>query len=329
MTFKLIGQGSYKEVYALDGCPFKVYYTATNRCKTASLEEEIAKVKTIRKRVLSNKLNPKNLALSYEKSKVLVEGKVTYSCDKASSDLEKTIKDRLSLTKRIDLCYQALSGVTTLHATGQVHQDLKPENFLVYGSNVKLSDFGWARDLHAKHTVWHRIGDGAHSAPEYTMSHKAEVFSMGLICINILEQSLLQRYNQPTLIAPSSSLKGTGVTAYLSATRNTNRWMLSIRPLKLLLRLFFGFLNALGITYQKEQNELHRYIDALTSQLQDAHLSSRKQAKNIGDCLKQMTAADPKARPTAAAAAAFFRSELPFYYRIAERFSCSLRPRLP
>ena len=42
--------------------------------------------------------------------------------------------------------HQLLSGVATVHNTGMIHRDIKPQNILVSQSGqLKISDFGLAR----------------------------------------------------------------------------------------------------------------------------------------------------------------------------------------
>lgn len=43
---------------------------------------------------------------------------------------------------------QVFEGVAHIHARSVVHRDLKPENILLDdGFNVKITDFGFAREL--------------------------------------------------------------------------------------------------------------------------------------------------------------------------------------
>ena len=106
---------------------------------------------------------------------------------------------------------QAADAVAYLHLNGVIHRDLKPENVLLNRrGNVKLADFGLARENIAPRRVDARRNDGSWMqkvpqyyidyevgttywlAPKYFMDHyteKADVFSLGLLFFAILERN--------------------------------------------------------------------------------------------------------------------------------------------
>lgn len=119
-----------------------------------------------------------------------------YVMEKAEGDVADAI---LNQTWNSLECLQAFHGmvraVQRVHANRLVHRDLKPDNFLITPSGIKLSDFGTARFLDGTEppiltTYDSPPGDIRYTAPEIfaclhdvtpEIAFKADVFGLGAI----------------------------------------------------------------------------------------------------------------------------------------------------
>ncbi|CBJ27169.1 Protein kinase domain containing protein [Ectocarpus siliculosus] len=89
-------------------------------------------------------------------------------------DLYQRLSDKgtLSLRETVAWTAQAVLAIEDLHAKNIVHRDVKPENFLMGKSGtLKLTDFGFARELAPDERLYSQFG-----TPEYVA---AEVLSGG------------------------------------------------------------------------------------------------------------------------------------------------------
>jgi serine/threonine protein kinase len=88
-----------------------------------------------------------------------------------------------------------LCGLSTIHATGRVHRDLKPQNLLLAedGITVKIADLGLARLLRAAHLTQTGIAPGSprYMAPEQAqlgreVDARADLYAAGAIAQELL-----------------------------------------------------------------------------------------------------------------------------------------------
>lgn len=103
---------------------------------------------------------------------------------------------KLTLSQTVSLVAQIGSGLTTAHATGVVHRDLKPHNlFLAEKDGVftwKLLDFGVSKliDSGGTLTAGHVIGTPGYMAPEQAKSEdvgpRADVYALAAIAYRCL-----------------------------------------------------------------------------------------------------------------------------------------------
>ncbi len=94
----------------------------------------------------------------------------------------------------VEIARQVCSALQFAHNHGVIHRDLKPSNlFLTRDAEVKLGDFGIARDLHGADitTSGMTVGTHAYMAPEQitgdeNVSGKADLYSLGCCLFEML-----------------------------------------------------------------------------------------------------------------------------------------------
>jgi serine/threonine-protein kinase len=92
----------------------------------------------------------------------------------------------------VHLAREISKGLTTLHAAGMLHGDVKPSNILVTrAGDVKISDFGTAARARALRTGNKVYGTAAYMAPELfnptaEIDYRADIYSLGVTFYKIL-----------------------------------------------------------------------------------------------------------------------------------------------
>ncbi len=93
------------------------------------------------------------------------------------------------LPVKIDLLIQTLQALAYLHRRGVIHRDLKPDNIMVIGNQVKVLDFGLAVGHNHQSEDENIAGTIAYMPPEVLMggatSRASDLYAMGIIAFEV------------------------------------------------------------------------------------------------------------------------------------------------
>lgn len=120
----------------------------------------------------------------------------SYTMEEAESTLEEFVMKFEHLeTSKITMIRQVLHIIKLVHERGIIHRDISPNNILLFGGRLKISDFGLGKDLDMFHS--HRtmrtasLGQYYYCAPEQFMQlrdgdKRSDVYSLGSLINFIL-----------------------------------------------------------------------------------------------------------------------------------------------
>lgn len=91
------------------------------------------------------------------------------------------------------IMHQTVIGLEYMHKMGYFHRDLKPENILVRGSQLKIADFGLAREIRSKPPFTDYVSTRWYRAPECILrsvnySSPIDIWALGCIMIELYTQ---------------------------------------------------------------------------------------------------------------------------------------------
>jgi serine/threonine protein kinase len=110
---------------------------------------------------------------------------------------DETLGDRLTrriaTAKALGFADQSLSAVAHAHSLRIIHCDIKPENFILFGSDhLRLTDFGFAKLARGRLEA-SGSGTVGYVAPEQAMGRpmfQSDVFSLGLVLYRMFSGTL-------------------------------------------------------------------------------------------------------------------------------------------
>lgn len=185
----MIGEGSFGVVYLAEEVSSKSLVAIKKMKRRYSSWEEcmnLREVRSLRKlrhpfiiklREVFREDNQLHLVFDYMESNLFKFYSSNYK-EKGKSVPEHVIKK---------VIYQTLKGLAYLHEKGFFHRDLKPENLLVdSNNNIKIADFGLAREIRSMPPYTDYISTRWYRAPEMLLkmsnySHSVDIFALGCI----------------------------------------------------------------------------------------------------------------------------------------------------
>lgn len=190
---KIIGEGSYGVIYEAKWLGHCV--AVKKVCVNLSLESRAAFLTEVENHM---RLSSPNIVQCY--GAVFTQQLNAIVMELATMDLETLLhsKSDAAWPRKVGWMESAASALRDLHASGVVHRDVKPQNFLVFespgtsiGCVIKIGDFGLAhvKSETRKKTMRAMLGTPLFVAPEIHAGEphhfRSDVFSFGLVLYEI------------------------------------------------------------------------------------------------------------------------------------------------
>ena len=241
-----LGNGAFGVVYKVKDEAYSTVYALKDvLCKDkAQIEDAIREVKTMQKLSHENVISVLG-ADHLKDAQGLHMLILSEYC--AGGNLNERLNQKSTDEMNLKWMRQIAAGLAYLHSQNVVHRDLKPENVLLTAKpkeDVKLADFGLAREFVALKSIAARCDDGSWlrgyaqfymdsvvgtphwMAPEVfngRYTDKADVFSLGILFFAILERDSL-KFNDKAFYGAYKEISGIGKVGigYAMARCNAN-----------------------------------------------------------------------------------------------------------
>lgn len=102
--------------------------------------------------------------------------------ERATASLSKLIYDRdLNAGEKLYVITKICEAVYAVHSLGIIHRDIKPDNFLVTGDQIRISDFGISRFVNLPlEPMDTNISTSLYKAPELILGNKRYTFAVDI-----------------------------------------------------------------------------------------------------------------------------------------------------
>lgn len=188
----LLGKGGMGEVYKAHDATLG-RFVALKIMRGPSLDDATAKERFVREAQAAGGLRHPNIVTVYDLGEVDNQMYIAMEFI-IGQDLEKIIKDRVSLTveEKLNIMIQVCEGIHYAHKHQIVHRDLKPSNIRIDDEGVvKIMDFGIAKlessSMTASGTI---MGTPYYMSPEQVrgirVDSRSDIFALGAILYELL-----------------------------------------------------------------------------------------------------------------------------------------------
>lgn len=246
-----------------------------------------------------------------------------FTMDKASGDLEKFLgKTKMSPNLALSICQDMATGLSQLHSTDRVHDDMKLDNFLVSndGKHVYLSDFGKSTkvDPDTGKAKGPHGGNTRNADSTGSRSKANDVYGLGLSLMQVLEATVREEGKKSIVEVPETDRRKDQVFAD-DSRRGVERFILNHKAFshRLCETKNVGWMGKVtnilcrgrtaiqpaAIRQQKDKAEhdaLSSYVDTLIKELEKAKKFDNHEIQTIRTILSGTVLAPANTRISAA-----------------------------